>query len=88
MPRPYSNDLRERAIDEVRSGASHREVAEHFDVCPSAVINWMRRWRETGPVGIVDHFAIGIPRFIWETAARYLTLRPRLGDSSTHSAKV
>src|SRR6202030_2981572 len=48
MPRPYSKDLRERAIDEVRSGASRREVAEHFDVSPSSVINWMRHWHETG----------------------------------------
>ena len=48
MPRPYSEDLRERAIDEVRSGASRREVAERFDVSPSTIINWMRRWRETG----------------------------------------
>ena len=48
MPRPYSGDLRERAIEEVRSGASRREVAEHFDVSPSLVINWVRRWRETG----------------------------------------
>jgi len=48
MPRPYSDDLRERAIEEVRSGASRREVAEHFDVSPSSVINWLRRWCETG----------------------------------------
>ena len=48
MPRPYSDDLRERAIEEVRSGASRREVAEHFDVSPSSVINWLRRWRKTG----------------------------------------
>src|SRR5260370_3016098 len=48
MPGPYSDDLRERAIEEVRSGASRREVAEHFDVSPSSVINWLRRWRETG----------------------------------------
>ena len=40
MPRPYSGDLRERAIEEVRSGASRREVAERFDVSPSSVINW------------------------------------------------
>jgi len=50
MPGPYSDDLRERAIEEVRSGASRREVAEHFDVSPSTIINWMRRWRETGSV--------------------------------------
>jgi transposase len=48
MPRPYSNDLRERAIEAVRSGASRREVAENFDVSPSSVINWVRLWRETG----------------------------------------
>ena len=34
------------------------------------------------PAGIVDHFAIGILCFSWETAARYLTQRPRLGDAS------
>ena len=48
MPRPYSDDLRERAIEEVKSGASRREVAEDFGVSPSTVINWARRWRETG----------------------------------------
>jgi transposase len=48
MPRPYSNDLRERAVEEVKSGASRREVAEQFGVSPSAVIRWLRRWCETG----------------------------------------
>jgi transposase len=48
MPRPYSNDFRERAVEEVKSGASRREVADQFGVSPSAVIRWLRRWRETG----------------------------------------
>ena len=48
MPRPYSDDLRERAVEEVKSGASRREVAEQFGVSPSGVIKWLRRWRETG----------------------------------------
>ena len=30
---------------------------------------------QQGPAGIVDHFAIGIPRFSKETAARYLMQR-------------
>jgi catechol 2,3-dioxygenase-like lactoylglutathione lyase family enzyme len=30
---------------------------------------------QQSPAGIVDHFAIGIPRFSKETAARYLTQR-------------
>jgi catechol 2,3-dioxygenase-like lactoylglutathione lyase family enzyme len=37
------------------------------------------------PVGIVDHFAIGVPRFTKETAARYLTQRgARVGDDPYH----
>jgi putative transposase len=51
MPRPYSDDLRERAVEGVKSGASGREVAEQFGVNPSAVIKWLRRWRETGKCG-------------------------------------
>jgi transposase len=46
MPRPYSNDLRERAIDFVEAGASRREAAERFEVSPSSVINWLRRWHD------------------------------------------
>ena len=46
MPRPYSDDLRERAIEAVESGASRHEVADRFDVAPSSVINWMRRWQD------------------------------------------
>jgi transposase len=48
MPRPYSDDLRRRAIDAVEAGASRREAAERLDTSPSTVINWMQRWREDG----------------------------------------
>ena len=32
MPRPYSTDLRERAVEAVESGASRREIADIFKV--------------------------------------------------------
>jgi transposase len=32
MPRPYSMNLRERAVEAVKSGASRREIAEIFKV--------------------------------------------------------
>ena len=48
MPRPYSTDLRERAIEAVEAGASRHEVADRFEVAPSSVINWMRRWQDEG----------------------------------------
>src|ERR1700756_3532278 len=50
MPRPYSTDLRERAVEAVESGASRREIAETFKVGVSSVIRWCQRWSETGSV--------------------------------------
>jgi transposase len=48
MPKPYSDDLRARAIAIVEGGASRHEVAALFEVSPSTVINWLRRWRDNG----------------------------------------
>ena len=48
MPKPYSTDLRERAVEAVESGASRREAAEIFKVGVSSVIRWCRSWSETG----------------------------------------
>jgi transposase len=48
MPKPYSDDLRGRAIAIVEGGASRHEVARLFEVSPSTVINWLRRWRDDG----------------------------------------
>jgi transposase len=46
MPRPYSTDLRERAVEAVESGASRRETAEIFKVGVSSVIRWCQRWSD------------------------------------------
>ncbi len=48
MPKPYSEDLRERVIEAVESGASRREAAEHFRLSPSSAVRWWRRWHDTG----------------------------------------
>jgi putative transposase len=50
MPRPYSNDLRARVIEEIEAGASRREVAEHYELSPSVVVIWAQRWEQTGSV--------------------------------------
>ena len=51
LARPYSNDLRERAVAAVeRDGLSRRQAAARYGVAVSAVIKWVRRWRETGSV--------------------------------------
>ena len=51
MARPYSMDLRERAVGSVERGEmSRRQAAAHDRVGVSTVISWVRRRRETGSV--------------------------------------
>ena len=48
MARPYSQDLRERAVALVEAGHSRREVARLLDLAGSTVINWSKRQEVTG----------------------------------------
>lgn len=50
MTRPYSNDLRERAIAALEAGESCRAVAKRFGVAVSTVVKWHQRYRATGSV--------------------------------------
>ena len=51
MARPYSMDLRERAVRAVEDeGLLRRAAAARFGLGVSTVINWVRRVRETGSV--------------------------------------
>lgn len=51
MAKPYSIDLRERVVAAVETGGlSRRRAALRFGVGVSTVINWVRRFRETGSV--------------------------------------
>jgi transposase len=50
MPRPYSNDLRARVIEDIQAGASRREAADRYELSPSVVVIWAQRWNETGSV--------------------------------------
>ena len=50
MTRPFSNDLRERAVAAVLGGDSCRVVAARFGVAVSSVVKWSQRYRATGSV--------------------------------------
>ena len=45
MPKPYSDDLRERVIEAVIAGASRREAAESLSLSASSAVRWLQRWR-------------------------------------------
>src|SRR5260370_6558609 len=50
MPKPCSEDLRERVLKAVEAGASRREAAECYEVSASSAIRWMQRWHATGSI--------------------------------------
>jgi putative transposase len=50
MAKPYSADLRERALARVAAGETTRAIAVLLGITPSCVSKWQRRLRETGSV--------------------------------------
>lgn len=50
MSKALSVDIRARVVGAVRSGATHREAAERFEVSAASVSRWQRLEREQGDV--------------------------------------
>ena len=48
MARPYSADLRERAVARFEAGETIRSIAEALAISPSCLPKWTKRKRETG----------------------------------------
>ena len=48
MPRPYSLDLRERAVARVMDGETVRSVASVLQISVACVVKWSQRFRQTG----------------------------------------
>ena len=58
MPKPYSQDLRDRVIDAVKRGLSRRAAARHYEIRESLAIKWLERVERDGsrePVGHGGH---------------------------------
>ena len=50
MTRPYSEDIRERALAQADAGETVRSIAEALRISPSCVTKWKNLRRETGGV--------------------------------------
>ena len=50
MPKPYSQDLRERVVAAVAGGKTRHAAAAQFKVSVSSAIRWVQRWQATGAV--------------------------------------
>jgi putative transposase len=82
MTRPYSEDLRERALARFEAGETIRSIGQALGISPSCVSKWRRRERETGslsPGQIGGHK----PRVLSGASADWLRERCRSGPFTT-----
>ena len=63
MAKPYSQDLRDRVIDEVKRGEMSRRAAafRYQESARSVAIKWLERVERDGSREPVGHGAIGLP---------------------------
>lgn len=96
MTKPYSMDLRERAVAAVAAGQSCRVVAKLFSVGVSTVIRWVQRQKSTGscaarPMG-GKRRAVLLPERDWllarVAAAPDLTIRALRAELAACGTKV
>jgi putative transposase len=84
MTRPYSEDLRERALARFERGETIRPIGKALGIDPSCVPKWVKRRRETGSVAPA---AIGgrKPRTLSGEIAVWLRERLHSGSFTTRA---
>ena len=94
MARPYSMDLRERAVARVLAGESVRSVAATLSISAASVVRWSQRHRRTGsaaPGKIGGHLRPVLDRhrdWLLERAKRDFTLRGLVAELAERGVKV
>jgi transposase len=95
MARPYSMDLRERAVARVLAGESVRSVALMLSISAATVVRWSGRHRATGSAapGKIGGHKVGILAgehrdWLLERATRDFTLRGLVAELAERGVKV
>ena len=95
MTKPYSMDLRDRAVARVLAGESVRSVALALSISAATVVRWSQRYRVTGSAspgkvgGHKPNLLSGCHRdWLLERTATDFTLRGLVGELGTRGVKV
>ena len=74
MPKPYSQDLRDRVIDAVeRGGMSCRAAARRYEISESVAIKWLERYRREGSRAPVGHGGREVDDRTWKVVMNRMT---------------
>jgi len=79
--KPYSQDLRERAIAALEAGQTQAEVAAQFRIHKSTLEKWWYRWQETGSCAALP-LAHG-PQRTLQAAERFIRAEVRKRPDAT-----
>ncbi len=94
MTRPYSMDLRERAVARVLAGESVRSVASMLSISAATVVRWSGRHRATGSAapGKIGGHRVGVLTgqrdWLLKRATRDFTLRGLVAELAERGVKV
>ena len=99
MAKPYSDDLRERAVAAIESGYTREEVAELYNLALSTVGGSIRRKRETGSVSpakfgghktfaLAPHSALVKKLVAEQPDSTLLELQTRLAEESVNVSQT
>lgn len=95
MTRPYSMDLRDRAVARVLAGESVRSVAAALSISAATVVRWSQRYRATGSAapgkvgGHKPNLLSGSHRdWLLERTATDFTLRGLVAELAQRGVKV
>lgn len=59
MPAPYSDDLRQKAIEAVKRGERKKDVSEIFNVSRNTLDLWLKREEQTGDCRAITNYQQG-----------------------------
>jgi putative transposase len=95
MTKPYSMDLRDRAVARVLAGESVRSVALTLSISAATVVRWSQRYRATGSAapgkvgGHKPNILSGAHRdWLLERSASDFTLRGLVAELADRGVKV
>jgi len=81
MPSPYSDDLRQKAIEAVKRGERKKDVSEMFNISRNTLDLWLKREQQTGNYRATTNYQQGCRHKItdWE---RFRAFVQQYGDKT------